>query len=50
MTLVMVWAVGVGDGKGVTVMGAIVAKGDSDQVVAQGRGVGYKAECAAMAQ
>ena len=48
MTLVMVW--GVGDGKGVTVMGAIVAKGDSDQVVAQGRGVGYKAECAVTAQ
>ena len=37
MTLVMVWAVGVSDGKGVTVMGAIVAKGDSDQVVAAGK-------------
>lgn len=37
MSLVMVWAVGVSDGKGVTVMGAIVAKGASDQVVAAGK-------------
>ena len=38
MTLVIVWAVGVSDGKGVTVMGTIVAKGGSGQVVAAGKG------------